>query len=140
MSIYWIIAIVSYVIITFQLISHLHSKASGYSALEEKCSTLANDCRKAESEIHSLKRLLEQEKMSRRVDSISTKMQSHFEDILTEVTEEASIALSSMAEDVKEVKTKNVAYVRESSMTDGASSHMKVKSRMASTNLTENLA
>ena len=141
MSIFWIIAILFYVVISFFLINHLFTKVVGYSSLEETNDSLQTDLKKAQNEIDSLKRQLENEKMSRRVDNISTKMKSQFDDILTEVNDEASIALNAMAEDVKkvkEVKSKNVSYVKPPVSTDEASSHMQVTRNNVPTNFAEN--
>jgi hypothetical protein len=118
-------------------------KVVGYSALIKENKVNLNDLKVAQSEIISLKRQIENEKMSRRVDSISTKMQSHFQDILTEVTDEAEVALSAMAEDVKRVKKekiKNVPVVKPLASTDEASSHMQVKRSKVPANFVENLA
>ena len=106
MGIYWIIAFIVYVAFSFQYIFYLRGKSSYNNILVEKNNALNLDIKKAQSEVDSLKRQLEQEKMARRVDNVATKVKSQFDAILTEVTEEASIALSTMADDVKKVKQK----------------------------------
>ncbi|MGK2231348.1 MAG: hypothetical protein ACI92O_000506 [Colwellia sp.] len=138
MSIYWIIAIIFYVGCSFQYICYLRGKTSDSKILGETNSELNVELKKAKSEVDSLKRQLEHEKMSRRVDTVATKVKSQFEAILTEVTDEASIALNSMAEDVEKVK-QNVPVVKTPVSIDEASNHMQVKRKKLDKNSLTNL-
>ena len=138
MSIYWITAIVLYVVISFQLICHLYGKLSSYDSLEGANNTLNVEIKKASNEIDSLTRQLEKEKMARRVDSVAVKVKSQFDAILSEVTDEASIALNSMAEDVKTVK-QNVPAVKTPAPIDEASNHMQVKRKKLNSDIAEKL-
>jgi|TARA_R110002060_G_scaffold36845_3_gene47845 hypothetical protein len=139
MGIYWIIAFILYVAFSFQYICYLRGKSSYNNILGEKNNALNLDIKKAQSEVDSLKRQLEQEKMARRVDNVATKVKAQFDAILTEVTEEASIALSTMADDVKKVK-QNVPVVKSPVSIDEASNHMQVKRNKIDKEFAEQLA
>lgn len=133
MDISWILMSSIYVFISLYLILFLYGKSSGSNEVLKVNNELNTELKKAKNEVDSLHRQLEQEKMARRVDNVAVKMKSQFDSLLTEVTEEAEVALNTMAEDVMKVK-QNVPVVEQPVMKGEASPHMQVERKKVSPN------